>query len=46
MIKQTGDGRNFTSAQAVGRMANVLAKLHSARSLVCATMDAFLIVKF
>ena len=40
MIKQTGDGGNFTSAQAAGRMASVLAKLHSARSLDCATMEA------
>ena len=37
---------NFTSAQAAGRMASVFAKLHSARSLVCATMEAFPIVQF
>ena len=46
MIKQTGDGGNFTSAQAVGRIARVFAKLPSARSLACATMEAFPIVQF
>ena len=41
---QTGDGGNFTSAQAAGRMASVFAKLHSARSLACTTMEEFPIV--